>query len=129
MEVIESLKYSENHEWVRVEGNRAVIGVTDFAQLEFGAVVFVELPSIDDELKAGEPFGSMESVKTVTELYAPVSGKVTEINRKLLDNPGEINLSPYGSGWMIVIEMSDPQEADKLWDSNKYKQTYIQEEE
>jgi glycine cleavage system H protein len=127
MEVIQGLKYSENHEWVRVEGNRAVIGMTDFAQEEFGMVVFVELPEAGDMLQAGEPFGSMESVKTVSELYAPVSGKVVEVNAKLQKDPGGINMSPYGEGWMIVIEMSDPSELERLWDAEKYEDTYAHE--
>lgn len=127
MEVISTLRYSENHEWVRVEGKRAVIGVTDFAQEELGMVVFAELPELDEELKAGEPLGSLESVKTVSELYAPISGKVVDINRKLLDNPGIINLSPYENGWLIVVEMADPSEVEKLWDADKYEQTYIHE--
>ncbi|MBE1445581.1 MULTISPECIES: glycine cleavage system protein GcvH [unclassified Paenibacillus] len=124
MEVLHNLKYSENHEWVRVEGNRAVIGMTDFAQEELGMIVFAELPEVGDTLKAGEPFGSMESVKTVSEMYAPISGKVIDINRKLQDNPGVINLSPYDNGWMIVVEIADPAELDKLWDAAKYEATY-----
>ncbi|MDO3680763.1 glycine cleavage system protein GcvH [Paenibacillus ehimensis] len=127
MEVIKGLKYSENHEWVRVENGRAVIGLTDFAQEEFGIIVFVELPEEGEVLQAGEPFGSMESVKTVTELYAPVSGKVVSVNPKLTENPGVINLSPYGQGWMIVVEMSDPAELDRLWEADKYEQTYVHE--
>ncbi|WP_088831814.1 glycine cleavage system protein GcvH [Paenibacillus tyrfis] len=127
MEVIKGLKYSENHEWVRVENGRAVIGLTDFAQEEFGIIVFVELPEEGDVLQVGEPFGSMESVKTVTELYAPVSGKVVSVNPKLTENPGVINLSPYGQGWMIVVEMSDPAELDRLWEADKYEQTYVHE--
>ncbi|GAA4880924.1 glycine cleavage system protein GcvH [Paenibacillus vulneris] len=124
MEVLHNLKYSENHEWVRVEGNRAVIGMTDFAQEELGMIVFAELPEVGDTLKAGEPFGSMESVKTVSEMYAPISGKVIDINRKLQDNPGVINLSPYDNGWMIVVEIADSAELDKLWDAAKYEATY-----
>ncbi|PZE20766.1 glycine cleavage system protein GcvH [Paenibacillus xerothermodurans] len=127
MEVREGLKYSENHEWVRVEGNRAIIGVTDFAQQELGTIVFAELPEVGDELRAGEPFGSMESVKTVSEMYAPISGKVVDINRKLQDNPGEINMRPYDSGWMIVMEMADPSELERLWDAKKYEDTYSHE--
>ncbi|CAG7626898.1 Glycine cleavage system H protein [Paenibacillus solanacearum] len=127
MEVIQGLKYSENHHWVRVEGKRAVIGMTDFAQEEFGMVMFAELPEIGDSLLAGEPFGSMESVKTVTELYAPVSGTVVDINAKLQKEPNLINMSPYGQGWLLVIEMSDPAELESLWDADRYKETYIHE--
>jgi len=124
VEVVKHLKYSENHEWVRVEGNRAVIGMTDFAQQELGMIVFAELPEIGDVLKAGEPFGSMESVKTVSEMYAPISGKVIDVNRKLQDNPGVINMSPYDNGWMIVLEIADTAQLDELWDADKYEATY-----
>jgi glycine cleavage system H protein len=127
VQIVAGLKYSENHEWVRVEGDRAVIGMTDFAQEELGTIVFAELPGVGDVLKAGEPFGSMESVKTVSEMYAPISGKVTDINRKLQDNPGEINMSPYGNGWMIVLEIADPAELERLWDAKKYEATYAHE--
>ncbi len=96
MEIIQGLKYSENHEWVRLEGNRAVVGLTDFAQEEFGVIVFIELPEVGETLRAGEPFGSMESVKTVTELYAPVSGKVIDINRKLNENRALSTCHPTG---------------------------------
>ncbi|OXM88315.1 glycine cleavage system protein GcvH [Paenibacillus rigui] len=124
MEVLKNLKYSENHEWVRMEGGRAVIGMTDFAQEELGTIVFVELPQVGDHLTAGEPFGSMESVKTVSEMYAPVSGKVTAVNAKLLDNPGAINLSPYEHGWMIILEPDNATELDELWDADRYQDTY-----
>lgn len=127
MEIVQGLKYSQNHEWVRVEGGRAYIGITDFAQEEFGTIVFVELPEAGDSLKAGDPIGSMESVKTVTEIYAPVSGKVLEVNRKLQENPGIINMQPYEGGWLIVVEMSDPSELEQLWDADKYEATYVHE--
>ncbi|UUZ83231.1 glycine cleavage system protein GcvH [Paenibacillus sp. P26] len=128
MEVIQGLKYSENHEWVRKEGDRAVIGITDFAQEEFGVIVFVELPEVGDTLKAGDPIGSMESVKTVTEIYAPVSGKVIQVNSKLQENPGIINMQPYEGGWSLVVEMSDETELDALWDADKYELTYAHEQ-
>ncbi|CAG7646690.1 glycine cleavage system protein GcvH [Paenibacillus allorhizosphaerae] len=127
MEVIQGLQYSENHHWVRVEGTRAVIGMTDFAQEEFGMVMFVELPEVGDTVQAGEPFGSMESVKTVTELYAPVSGTIVDTNQKLHKEPNVINMSPYGQGWLLVIEMSDSSELAQLWDAERYKATYIHE--
>ena len=126
MNVPAELKYSEEHEWARVEGNRVVIGITDFAQSELGDIVFVELPSAGDTIAFGEPFGSVESVKTVSELYSPVTGKVVEINGALEDAPENVNKSPYGDGWMIVVEMSDAAEADKLWSADKYKETYGQ---
>ncbi|MFH5181279.1 glycine cleavage system protein GcvH [Paenibacillus sp. TAB 01] len=124
MEVLDHLKYSENHEWIRVEGKRAIIGMTDFAQEELGTIVFVELPQVGDHLKAGEPFGSMESVKTVSEMYAPVSGKVVSVNTKLQDNPGVINLSPYEHGWMIILEPDQAADLDQLWDAERYRDTY-----
>lgn len=124
MNVPAELKYSEEHEWVRVDGNRATIGITDFAQSELGDIVFVELPEVGDTVEFGEPFGSVESVKTVSELYAPVSGKVVEVNSALADAPEKVNESPYGEGWMIVVEPSDPSELDRLWTADKYAETY-----
>jgi glycine cleavage system H protein len=124
LDIQKTLKYSENHEWVRLEGNRAIIGMTDFAQQELGMIVFIELPEVGDSLQTGEPFGSMESIKTVSEMYAPISGKVIDINRKLQENPAAINLSPYEGGWMIVLEIADPSELERLWDYDKYEATY-----
>lgn len=122
------LKYSEEHEWARVEGGKAVIGITDFAQSELGDIVFVELPEVGDTLTFGEPFGSVESVKTVSELYAPVSGKVVQVNSSLADTPEKVNESPYGEGWMIEVELSNPSELEKLWSAQKYEETYGGEE-
>ncbi|QYY42297.1 glycine cleavage system protein GcvH [Aneurinibacillus thermoaerophilus] len=117
-----NLKYSEEHEWVRVEGNKAYVGITDFAQSELGDIVFVELPSVGDEVKQDEPFGSVESVKTVSELYAPVSGKVVEVNGELEDSPELVNESPYEKAWMIVVEMSNTSELNKLMDAAAYEE-------
>ncbi|OLO28531.1 glycine cleavage system protein H [Alkalihalophilus pseudofirmus] len=116
------LKYSEEHEWVKIEGNKVHIGITDFAQSELGDIVFVELPEVGDDIKADEPFGSVESVKTVSELYAPVSGKVVEINEGLDDAPELVNESPYEKAWMIVVELSDASELDKLMTAEKYQE-------
>ncbi|GIQ70930.1 glycine cleavage system protein GcvH [Xylanibacillus composti] len=127
MNVPEQLKYSEEHEWVRVDGSKATIGITDFAQNELGDIVFVELPKVGDELSFGEPFGSVESVKTVSELYAPVSGKVLEVNANLEGSPEQVNEAPYGDGWMIVVEIADASELDKLWSAEKYKETYSED--
>ena len=124
MNAPEQLKYTEDHVWVRIEGDRLTIGMTDFAQQELGDIVFVELPEPDDQVKAGEPFGSVESVKTVSELYAPVSGKVAEVNQGLIDTPEKVNREPYGEGWMMVIEIDDPSELEKLWAVEQYKETY-----
>ncbi|MFY0543968.1 glycine cleavage system protein GcvH [Brevibacillus sp. H7] len=121
MEFPKNLRYSEEHEWVRVEGNKAYIGITAFAQSELGDIVFVELPEVGATVKQDEPFGSVESVKTVSELYAPVSGKVVEVNGELETAPELVNSSPYEQAWMIVVELSDPSELDKLMDADKYE--------
>lgn len=121
MNVPKELKYSEEHEWVKEEGDKVRIGITDFAQSELGDIVFVELPEVGDEIEADEPFGSVESVKTVSELYAPISGKVVEINEDLEDSPEFVNESPYEKAWMVVIEPSDKSEIDKLMSSEDYE--------
>jgi glycine cleavage system H protein len=121
MNIPKELKYSKEHEWVRVEGNKAYIGITDFAQSELGDIVFVELPEVGDEVQADEPFGSVESVKTVSELYAPVSGKVLEVNGALTDSPELVNESPYDKAWMIVVEMSNSDELNALLDAEAYE--------
>ncbi|MBN6186727.1 glycine cleavage system protein GcvH [Aneurinibacillus sp. BA2021] len=115
------LKYSQEHEWVRVEGNKAYIGITDFAQSELGDIVFVELPAVGDELKQDQPFGSVESVKTVSELYAPLSGKVVEVNGDLEDSPELVNESPYEKAWMVAVELADESELGKLMDAKAYE--------
>lgn len=114
------LRYSEEHEWVKVEDGKARIGITHFAQSELGDIVFVELPEVGDELTIDEPFGSVESVKTVSELYAPVSGTVVEVNAELEDNPEYVNESPYEQSWMVVVELSDASQVDALMDADKY---------
>jgi glycine cleavage system H protein len=114
-------RYTEEHEWVKVEGANVRVGITDFAQHELGDIVFVELPEVGDEIKADEPFGSVESVKTVSELYAPISGKIVEINEDLNDNPEFVNESPYEKAWMIVIEPSDSSEIEKLMTAEQYE--------
>lgn len=122
MNLPSELRYSEEHEWVKEEGgNKVRIGITDFAQDELGDIVFVELPEVGDELEADSPFGSVESVKTVSELYAPVSGKVLEVNEDLEDSPEKVNESAYEDGWMIVVELSDSSDMEKLMDADKYK--------
>jgi glycine cleavage system H protein len=127
MEFPEELKYTEEHEWVLVEGDLAVIGITDFAQDALGDVVFVELPAVGTEVTTGKAFGVVESVKAVSDVYAPVSGTVEEINEELPDAPEIINTSPYGDGWMIKIRMSDPGELDGLMDVAAY-QAHLAEE-
>jgi glycine cleavage system H protein len=114
------LRYSEEHEWVKVEGEKVRVGITEFAQHELGDIVFVELPEVGTEITIDQPFGSVESVKTVSELYAPVSGKVVEINEELNDSPESVNESPYEKAWMIVIEATDLSEVEKLLTPEQY---------
>lgn len=102
----DDLFYTKEHEWVRFEGQTARIGITDFAQSELGDIVFVELPDVDSEIRLGETFGTVESVKTVSDLYAPVTGKVIEVNEQLTDAPEKVNEEPYSGGWMIVVQLS-----------------------
>lgn len=116
----EELKYSKDHEWVRVEGDTATVGITDFAQGELGDVVFVEIETVGDTLSAEETFGTVEAVKTVSDLFMPVSGEVIEANTGLEGSPESVNSDPYGSGWMIKIRMSDPSELDNLMSSADY---------
>ena len=118
----EDLRYSKEHEWVRQEGgNRVRVGITFYAQRELGDVVFVELPRLGDEVEANRPCAVVESVKSVSDVYAPVSGTVVEINETLPDKPELINQSPYEDGWLFVIEMSRPQELEELLDAEGYK--------
>ena len=116
-----NLKYSSDHEWVRVEGNIATIGITDFAQSELGDIVFVDITTLDEDLTAGEVFGSIEAVKTVADGLMPVSGKVIEVNENLEGAPESVNSDPYGEGWMIQVEMSNPAELDSLMDAAAYE--------
>lgn len=125
--VPKELKYSEEHEWVRVDGDNATIGITDYAQGELGDVVFLELPEPGEEFKQGDSFGSIEAVKTVADLYSPVSGAVTEVNEALDDAPEKVNESPYGDGWLIKLELTDPTELDGLMDAEAYAQHIEQE--
>jgi glycine cleavage system H protein len=120
MNIPEGLKYSNDHEWVKVDGNIATIGITEYAQGELGDIVFVDIDSDLDEITYGEVFGSIEAVKTVSDLLAPCSGKVTELNPEFEENPEVINEDPYGEGWLIKVEMTDPSELDNLMDSEAY---------
>jgi glycine cleavage system H protein len=119
--VPEDVHYSKDHEWVRVEGNEAVIGITDYAQNSLGDVVYVELPKSGDEFAANEAFGSVESVKAVSEVFTPVAGTVTSINESLADEPETVNSDPYGKGWMIRIKMKNPGEVDSLLTAAEYE--------
>jgi len=120
MNIPVELKYTKEHEWVRLEGSLAYIGITDYAQHALGDIVFVELPTRGDMLTGGQPLGVVESVKAVSDIYAPLSGIVKEVNEELLDNPEKININPYDS-WMVVIEPSDAVELDALLDADAYK--------
>jgi glycine cleavage system H protein len=127
MEFPDDLKYTKEHEWARIDGTRVVVGITDFAQEELGDVVFVELPEIGAPVEAEGAFGVVESVKAVSDLFSPVSGTIVDVNRVLEDQPELVNDSPYGDGWMIVIEASNTAELDGLLSAADY-QTYIQQE-
>ena len=118
---VESLKYSKEHLWVEVGKDTAKIGITDYAQNELGDVVFVELPEVGKKVKKGDVVGSIESVKSVSEIYAPISGKISKVNKSLEETPETINESPYGEGWLVEIEFKDKTEIDKLLDANSYK--------
>lgn len=117
----ENLKYTKDHEYVRVEGNKAYVGITFHAQDQLGDVVFVELPEVDSEIKKGEVLATVESVKAVSDVYAPVSGIVVEVNDILTDSPETINNDPYGEGWLCAIELSDVSELDDLMSSDDYQ--------
>jgi glycine cleavage system H protein len=121
MNIPADLKYTEEHEWVKLEGNMATIGITDYAQGELGDIVFVELPSEGDKVTQMEPFGTIEAVKAVSELFSPVSGKVVEVNSALDDDPMIINHDPYSDGWMIKVELSDTTQIEQLLDAAGYK--------
>ena len=117
----DDLHYSKDHEWVRVEGNVAVVGITDYAQDSLGDVVYVEVPKAGDEFAANEPFGSVESVKAVSEVFSPVSGEIVGINETLADAPEKVNTDPYGEGWMIRVQMSNAGEVDSMLTAAEYE--------
>lgn len=115
------LRYTKDHEWIRVEGRRGIVGVTSFAQEQLGDVVFVELPKVGATLEQGKPFGVVESVKTASDLFAPASGVVAEVNEKLVDQPELVNQDPYGLGWMIAIDLSDVTQVNTLLTAEQYE--------
>ena len=121
MNIPSDLKYTKDHEWVRIEGNIATIGVTDFAQGELGDIVYVDVDTLDDTVLEGEVFGSVEAVKTVSDLFMPLTGEVSEFNEELEDEPEMVNTDPYGKGWMIKIILSDDSQIDSLLDAEAYK--------
>jgi glycine cleavage system H protein len=117
----ENLKYTKDHEWILVEGNSATVGITDFAQGELGDIVFIDITTEGETLDAHAMFGSVEAVKTVSELFMPVSGEITEVNPGLEDSPEAVNSDPYGDGWMVKIALSNPSEIDGLMNADEYK--------
>ena len=123
----EDSRYAKSHEYVHVEGDTGTVGITDYAQKELGDVVFVELPTVGTQLDAGDELGSIESVKAVSELFAPVTGEVVEVNELLRDKPELVNTDPYGDGWMIKVRIGDQSEYDELMDASEYED-YIQTE-
>ena len=120
MKIPEDLKYTKDHEWVRVEGNVATVGVTDFAQSELGDIVFVEIETLDEELEKEEVFGSVEAVKTVSDLFIPIGGTVIEINENIESSPELVNSDPYGEGWMIKIEINEASDIENLLTAEAY---------
>jgi len=121
MEIRNTLLYTENHEWVKIEGEYAYIGITDYAQHELGDIVFVELPDLDIHINVGDPLGSLEAVKTVEDIYMPISGEVKKVNMDLADSPELINKSPYDDGWLIKIRVTDKEEIQKLLNAEEYQ--------
>lgn len=117
----DNLKYAETHQWVRIEGTTAVVGITDYAQEQLGEVVYLDLPQVDDDVAAGEVMGSVESVKSISDIYSPVSGKVIEVNEPLMDEPAKINADPYNEAWLAKIEMANPSEVDNLLSAADYQ--------
>jgi glycine cleavage system H protein len=122
MNVPDNLKYTKEHEWIKVDGDIAVVGITDFAQGELGDVVYVEIETEGEELEQDDPFGTVEAVKTVSDLFMPVSGTVAEVNPALEEAPEKVNEDPYGDGWMIKLKMTDASQLDDLLDAKAYKE-------
>jgi glycine cleavage system H protein len=129
MEIPQGLRYSKEHEWVATEDSVATIGVTDYAQDQLGEIVYIELPSVGDKVSKDDPFGVIESVKAVSDIFAPVSGTVTEVNQELAESPEIINEDPYGDGWLIKIRISDGAELDDLMDNDEYQEIIAAEKE
>ncbi len=122
MNIPEELKYTKDHEWIKIDGDVATIGITEFAQNELGDIVYVDVDSLDDTLDAEEVFGSVEAVKTVSDLFMPIAGEVIEFNEGLEDAPETVNSDPYGDGWMIKVKMSDTKEIENLLDAKAYQE-------
>ncbi|MBZ9631022.1 glycine cleavage system protein GcvH [Salegentibacter sp. LM13S] len=122
MNIPQDLKYTKDHEWIKVEGDTATIGITDFAQSELGDIVYVEVETVDETLDKEEVFGTVEAVKTVSDLYLPLSGEIIEFNESLEDEPEKVNSDPYGEGWMIKIKFSDESQLEDLLSADAYKE-------
>jgi glycine cleavage system H protein len=122
MNILENLKYTKDHEWIKIEGEEAYIGITDFAQHELGDIVYVDIPSEGSTLEQEDVFGSIEAVKTVSDLFMPIGGEIIGLNEKIDANPALINTSPYGDGWLVKIKVSNPDEANDLLTADQYKQ-------
>ncbi len=122
MNIPQELKYTKDHEWVKIEGDTATVGVTDFAQGELGDIVYVEVETLDESLEKEEVFGTVEAVKTVSDLFMPLSGEIIEFNDSLEDEPEKVNNDPYGKGWMIKIKMTDSSEIEDLLTADEYKE-------
>ena len=122
MKIKDNLKYTKDHEWVMLDGKIATVGITDFAQSELGDIVYIEVDTVDQELSKDEVFGTVEAVKTVSDLFLPMSGKIIEFNESLNDNPEKVNDSPYDEGWIIKVEITNPAELDELLDSKSYSE-------
>ena len=129
MEVPPGLKYSKEHEWVAADGAVATIGITDHAQDQLGEIVYLELPAVGEKVSKDDPFGVVESVKAVSDIYAPVSGTVLEVNEDLAESPEVVNEDPYGDGWLIKVRVSDPADLDDLMDNDEYEQMIAREKE
>jgi glycine cleavage system H protein len=129
MEAPPGLKYSKEHEWVAAEETAATIGITDHAQEQLGEIVYIELPSIGEKISKDDPFGVIESVKAVSDIYAPVSGTVVEVNEDLAESPEAVNEDPYGDGWLIKVRVSDPSDLDDLMDHEEYEEFIAREKE
>ncbi len=122
MNIPEDLKYTKDHEWIKIENGVATVGITDFAQSELGDIVYVDVETVDESIDQNEVFGSVEAVKTVSDLFMPLSGEIVEFNEDLEDTPEKVNSDPYGEGWMIKIKLSDSSQIDSLIDATAYKE-------
>lgn len=121
MNIPQNLKYTKDHEWIRIEGKEGYVGITDYAQSELGDIVFIEIETLDENLEKEEVFGTVEAVKTVSDLFMPLSGRIIEVNSKLEDNPELVNKDPYGEGWMVKVVFEKPEELEELLDAKAYE--------